>query len=143
MQYFILYHFQDIKVVRVPKVAKFQTSSFSGYQGCEGFKVSNFIIFGMSSLRAFQRLQSFPLSHFPDIKVARIAKVENFILYHFQDSKAARVPKVARFQILSFSGYPGCESCKVSNFIIFGMSSLRAFQRLQSFRLYHFQDMKV
>ena len=45
LQSFILYHFQDIKV---EWVGKFHTLSFSGYQGCEGCKFSDFIIFRIS-----------------------------------------------------------------------------------------------
>ena len=51
VQSLILYHFQDIKVTRVAKGAKFHTLSFSGYQGCEGWKVSGLIIFRISRLR--------------------------------------------------------------------------------------------
>ena len=62
-----------MKVGRVAKVAKFQTLSFSRYQGCEvckSWKVSDFIVFRASGL---QRLQNFRLYHFQDIKVARVA----------------------------------------------------------------------
>ena len=81
----------DIKVARVGKVARFQTLSFSGYQGCDGSKgckVSDFMILKISRLRGLHRLQEFKL-------------------YHFQDIKVARVPKVAAFRALSFSGYQG------------------------------------
>ena len=48
LQNFGLYHCQEIGVARVPKVAKLETLSVSGYQGCKGwqsFKISDFIIF--------------------------------------------------------------------------------------------------
>ena len=43
-----IYHFQDFKVARVPKVAKLKTLSSEGYKGCmdwKGYKISHFIIF--------------------------------------------------------------------------------------------------
>ena len=90
MKDFRLYHFQDIKVARFAKVAKFHTLSFSrdqGCEGCKGSKVSDFIISRISRLRGLQRLQSFRL-------------------YHFQDHiKIARVAIVAKFRTLSFSEY--------------------------------------
>ena len=115
MQSFRHYHFQDIKVARV---AKFHTLSFSGYQGyegCRGCKISDFIIL------------SIPGSQ-------RVAKGPKFDTYHFQDIKVTNVTKGAEFHTLSFSGYQGCEGWKVSGLIIF---------RLQSFRLHHSQDIKV
>ena len=117
------YHFQDIKVARVAEVANFQTLSISGYQGCEGCKISDFIIFRMSRLRGLQRLQIFRLCQFQDIKcarvakfqtlsssryhikVARVGKVTKFQTYHLHDIMVARVAEVAKFQTLSFSGY--------------------------------------
>ena len=53
LQNFRLYGFLDMKVSRVGKVARFQTLSFSGYQGCErciGCKISDFIVFRRSKL---------------------------------------------------------------------------------------------
>ena len=111
LQSFRLYHFQEIKVARSAKVAKFQTLSISGYQGfegCKGCKVSYFIILRMPMLRGLQKLQSFRLYHFQDIKVARFAKV-------------------VKFRTLSFSGYQffeGCKGYKISDFIIFKISRL-------------------
>ena len=104
LQSFRLYHFQDI---RVAKVAKFETLSFSGCQSCEGFKG---------------------------------CKVSD---YHFQDIKVVRVPKVANFESLLFSGYHCCKGCLVSVFIIFRISRFRALRKMQNFILYHFQDIKV
>ena len=108
-------------------MAKFHSLSFSGYQGCKGCKgckISYFIVFWISRLRGLQRLQ-------------------DFRLYHFQDTRISRVAKVAKFQTLSFSGYQGCEGCigcKISDFIVFRKSKL---QRLEDFRLYHSQDIKL
>ena len=48
------------------------------------------------------RLENFRIYHFLDINVARVAKVAKFRLYHFQDIKVAGVAKVAKFQTLSF-----------------------------------------
>ena len=59
-----LYYFQDIKVAKGAKVAKFQTLSFSGYQSCKGWKgckISDFIVFRIS------KLQNFRLYHFKDV----------------------------------------------------------------------------
>ena len=58
LQNFRRYLFQDIKVARVGKVAKFQTLSFSGSQSC---KISDFIILRTSRLRGVERLQNFRL----------------------------------------------------------------------------------
>ena len=58
LQNFRLYHFQDIKLARVAKVAKYQTLSFSGYlawAGYKGCKISDFIIFRISKLLGLQR----------------------------------------------------------------------------------------
>ena len=110
LENFKLYHFQDSKVERVAIVAKFETLSFSGYQGCEsckGWKISDFIFFSISTLRGLQRLQNFRLYHSHDIKVARVARLQNLTLYRFQDIKVSKVAKVARFQTLSFFGYQG------------------------------------
>ena len=63
--------------MRVTKVAKFQTLSFLGYQRPEGskaWKIPDFINFRISRLRGLQRLQSFRLYHFYDIKVGRCCK---------------------------------------------------------------------
>ena len=54
-----------------------------------------------------------------------------------------RVAKVAKFQTLSFSGDQSCQGCKISDFIVLRISRLRGLQRLQNFRLDHFQDIKV
>ena len=75
-----LYHFQDITVARVARDEKFQTLSFSRYQGCEcckDCKVSYFIILRISRLRGLQRLPNFRLYNFQDIKVARVPKFQN------------------------------------------------------------------
>ena len=77
-------------------------------------------------------MQSFVVYHFQD--------TESFRLYHFEDIKVARVAKVGKFRTLSFSLYHICEGCKVSYFIILRMSRLLGLQRLESFVLYHFQD---
>ena len=55
------------------KVAKFQTSSFSlyqGWEGCKGCKISDFINLRIPEL---QRLQSLRLYHFEEIKVVRVS----------------------------------------------------------------------
>ena len=95
-------------------------------------------------MRGLQRLQNFRLDHFQDIKVERVAKFTKILrLYRFLDIKVSRV---AKFQTLSFSGYQsckGCKICKISDFIVFCMSRFRGLQRLQDFRLYHSQDIKV
>ena len=126
MQSFRLCHFQDIKVARVAKFAKFQTLSSSGYH----IKVAR--------VGTVTKFQSY---HFQDIKVARVAKVakfQTFVIFRIsafqglqrlQSFRLVRLPAVQsflninfKFQTLSFSGYQGCESCKVSHVIIFRIS---------------------
>ena len=127
LQNFRLDHFQDIKVARIGKFAKFQTLSFpkyQGFEGCKGCKISDSIILRIPRLRGLHRLQ-------------------NFRLYRFQEIKVA---KVVKFQTLSFSGYQGFKGfkgCKISDSIILSISMLRGLHRLQNFRLYRFQDIKV
>ena len=105
LESFRLYHFQDIKVATVAKIAGFQTLSLTGYKGCmgcKGCKISDFIIVSISGFRGLQRWESSRL-------------------YHLQDIKVLTVPKVEEFQTLSFSGNKGCDSsngCKLSDFII-------------------------
>ena len=73
----------------VAKVAKFQTLSFSGYQGCEGHKGCRFSD-----------------CHFQDIKAARVAKVAKFQTLSFseyQGYEGCKGSKVSDFIIFRLS----------------------------------------
>ena len=71
-----------------------QTLSFSGYQGCEGrksWKISDFIIFTISTLRA---LKSRKVSDFNIFRISRLRvlqRLQNLRLYHFRDIMVGRV----------------------------------------------------
>ena len=56
-----LYHFQDIKVARVAKVAKLQTYHFQDIKVARVAKVAKFQTFRVSRLQGLQRLQNFKL----------------------------------------------------------------------------------